>query len=273
MIANKFRLIEKLGYGDFGCIYRAENMRTKEFVAVKIEPHENDTKLLKHETLVYQYLGNSEGLPKIMWFGKDEVNNYMVMQLLGDSLQTTKEKYKTLSLNVVSNMMLQMTQRLQYIHERGLLHRDVKPENFLRGLNDRRYTLYLIDFGFCKKFVNKEMTEHIEMCENKTIIGTPNYVSVNIHKGFEPSRRDDLESVAYIGLYLLNGSLPWEYVTKYGTSGNNNNEMMIFLKSNILKEERYHPIIREYIEHCQSLEFKQKPDYEHLIDICERHKK
>jgi hypothetical protein len=67
--------------------------------------------------------------------------------------------------------------------------------------------------------------------------------------------------------------LPWEYVTKYGTSGNNNNEMMIFLKSNILKEERYHPIIREYVEHCQSLEFKQKPDYDYLIDICERYKK
>lgn len=273
MICNKFRLVEKLGSGKFGSVYNAENVRTREMVAIKVEPQVNETKLLKHETIIYQYLGNSEGIPNIIWFGKDEINNYMALQLLGETVQSIKDKFNTLSLVIVVNMMIQMTERLKYIHERGLLHRDVKPENFLRGLNEKRYILYLIDFGFCKKFVNKEMTEHIEMRENKTLIGTANYVSINVHRGCEPSRRDDLESVGYIGLYLLNGKLPWEYITKHGTSGNNNGEMMIYLKSSVKNQERNHPMIRNYIGYCQSLEFKQKPDYEYLINICKEYGK
>ena len=101
IINKKYTLLEKIGEGSFGSIYRGQNIRTKEYVAVKVEPIGNNTKLLKNESIVYQYLNNSPGIPSVKWFGKDATNYYMVINLLGESLQSIKERKNIFSLKLV----------------------------------------------------------------------------------------------------------------------------------------------------------------------------
>jgi serine/threonine protein kinase len=101
LINNKYNLLEKIGEGSFGSIYRGQNIRTSEYVAIKIEPINNETKLLKNESLIYQYLNNSSGIPSVKWFGKDEINYYMVINLLGESLEQVKNKFGTFSLQLI----------------------------------------------------------------------------------------------------------------------------------------------------------------------------
>jgi serine/threonine protein kinase len=157
IISNKYEILEQIGEGGFGKIYKGRNIRTGENVAIKVEPIANQTKLLKNETKIYQYLAAGEGIPQIKWFGVDEVNNYMVTTLLGDSLSALKEKYNTFSLKVVLQIGKQMLERLRFVHEMGLIHRDVKPDNFLMG---KENTLYIIDFGLCRKYLKGDT--HIE---------------------------------------------------------------------------------------------------------------
>jgi serine/threonine protein kinase len=206
MIANKYDLISKIGSGAFGSIYKGQNVRTGEPVAIKVEPLKHETNLLKNEARIYQYLKGGTGIPQVKWFGVDDANNYMVINLLGESLQHNINTYGTFSLLNSISIGVQMIERIQYIHECGLIHRDVKPDNFLFGLNEQQERLYIIDFGFCKKCNNpsaptKKMT---------SILGTPNYISISVHDYIEPNKHDDVESILYTIMYLFYGKLPWD---------------------------------------------------------------
>jgi serine/threonine protein kinase len=205
LINHKYKILEKISEGHFGEIYKAVNVRTTEEVAIKIEPILNETQLLKNETKIYQYLKikNVTGIPDIKWFGVDEINNYMVMTLLGLSLTDLKHKYKKISLSVILQIGKQILSRLKYVHEMGLIHRDVKPDNFVFGTGKNSALLYIIDFGLCKKY-KTPLGKHIEHKKIGNIIGTPKFASLNITENLdEPSRRDDLESMVYILLYLI----------------------------------------------------------------------
>lgn len=207
VIGNKYKCIQKIGQGAFGSIYEGENIRTGEKVAIKIEPIKQQTKLLKNETKIYQYLGSvKHGVPIVKWFGVDDENNYLVMNLLGESLQRQREKTGPFSLCNTLNIGIQLLQRVKYVHENGLIHRDIKPDNFLFGLEKEETKVYLIDFGFSKQH---QCSEKKEKKERTTIIGTPNFISIRVHNYCEPNKKDDLESVMYILLYLYMDKLPW----------------------------------------------------------------
>ena len=257
LIGNKYKLIEKIGEGAFGSIYKGENSRTKELVAIKVEPINNNTKLLKNESIIYQYLINNEGLPNVKWFGKDKINYYMVINLLGESLQTLKERKHNFSLKLVLQIGIQIIKLLKMIHNKGLIHRDIKPDNFLLGLNDKNRQIYIIDFGFCKTFLNDN--KHIDMKKTNNIIGTNNFASVNAHDFNELSRRDDLESLGYMLIYFYFGELMWKDYS--------NNEMIKIMKNNIINDENIPKIILKYFEIIKCLEFKETPNYDFITNM------
>ena len=249
---KKYEFIEKIGAGCFGAIYRGRNIRTGESVAIKVEHIKSETRLLKNESNVYQYLRDCVGIPKVKWFGKDETNYYMVIELLGRSLEQLKDDRGTLTLQLTMQVGQQILGILQSIHEMGLVHRDIKPDNFLIGLKAKQF--YMIDFGFCRKY----STSHDPATTN-SLVGSPNYASINAHDCIELSRRDDLESLGYMLMYLYLGKLPWADSTDQQT--------IRIQKLHILEDLRVPLVIIGYLRYVKALKFNEAPDYKFLSDF------
>jgi serine/threonine protein kinase len=266
IIANKYKLIEPIGSGAFGYIYKVLNIRNGSTAALKMEPLAAETKMLKNETKIYQYLNGQEGIPKVLWFGVDNKNFYMAIDLLGSSLQKIRENSKPFSLELSISIIRIIVKRLECIHRKGLLHRDVKPDNFLFGLSEKRNVLHLIDFGFCKKYLLDDGITHIPLRENRNLVGTPNFVSINVHDGCESSRRDDLESVAYIFLYLTREKLEWSDYSIQGDYRNMNNKIR-GEKMRIMMDDHTPEIIKKYFEYCRGLKFDEAPNYNFIYDL------
>ena len=263
IINNKYKIISKIGEGTFGTIYKGENMNTSELVAIKVEPIEKNTKLLKNETIIYNYLNNNniksvttiEGIPMVKWFGKDEKNYYMVMNLLGDSLEKRINQFRTFSLKLVLQIGIKIIFLLKVIHDKGLIHRDIKPDNFLLGLKNEK-KIYVIDFGFCKCY-NRDR-RHIEEKEVNNLIGSQMYASINAHNFIELSRRDDLESLGYMLAYFYLGNLPWQNIEE--------NEKIKKLKENIINNVNLPDILVNYIKYVRLLNFNETPNYYLIIE-------
>ena len=147
---------------------------------------------------------------------------------------------------------------LKEIHNKGLIHRDIKPDNFLFGLNSKNKQIYIIDFGFCKTFLNDNNT-HIEFKKTNNLIGTSNFASVNAHNFNELSRRDDLESLGYMLIYFYFGNLTWQDCS--------NNEIIKNMKNNITNNKDIPKILIYYFEIIKKIEFKEMPNYELIIDM------
>jgi casein kinase I family protein HRR25 len=261
IINKKYKIINKIGEGAYGLIYKGQNIRTNEYVAIKIEPIENELKLLKNESKIYQYLNNNEGIPNVKWFGKDNINYYMVINLLGHSLQTIKNKYNKFSLKLILQIGIQIINILKTIHSNGLVHRDIKPDNFLFGLNNESKLIYIIDFGFCKTYIKDE--KHISQKQTKNLIGSYTYASINAHNFIELSRRDDLESLGYLLLYFYFGTLPWQNIL---LSEENSNDRIKYLKIQIIENNNLPNVLINYMKYMRKLSFEEKPNYELIID-------
>ena len=257
MLANKYKLLEKLSQGSFGKVFKAENIRTGEIVAIKTEVKSKEQKSLKMEAKIYQYLANTDGIPQLKWFGATNNVNYLVTNLLEHSVTSLVKEYGRLSIKTVLLLGTQMIERLEILHGHYLIHRDIKPDNFMINISDKTNKIFLIDFGFCKRY-NYE-GNHIEFKMNKTLIGTPNYVSLNVHKGCEPSRRDDLESCFYVMIYMLFGKF-------FSINGEEQDPFKIL----VLKKEQLTNIPRFLtiaINYVRTLRFEEEPDYKYIIRV------
>lgn len=263
MINNKYNLLEKIGEGSFGSIYKGQNIRTKEYVAIKVEPIMKYTKLLKNESIIYQYLNNTSGIPLIKWFGKDEQYYYMVIDLLGPSLESLKTREYLFSLNIVLQIGIQITNLLKTIHEKGLIHRDIKPDNFLLGLGSEKQNIFLIDFGFCKTYMKDNV--HMPLKKIHNLIGSKTYASINSHKFLELSRRDDMESLGYMLVYLYLGSLPWQDISQINNKNLDLNEKIKELKTSIINNINLPNVLVDYIKYVRGLDFYEEPDYNYII--------
>jgi serine/threonine protein kinase len=264
IIERKYKILSKLGNGGFGMIFKGINLNTNEEIAVKIEK-KTDISTLKNEARIYNYLERISGIPKLRTFGSEGNYNYIVIDLLGESLEKIKNKCGgQFSIKTVLLLGIQMIQRIQEIHAKGIIHRDIKPDNFL--INKTSNKLYIIDFGLAKKYIDNSNI-HINMLENRGLVGTANYVSINVHNGITPSRRDDLESVFYVLLYFLNGELPWKIKSsdkqkiELIQTGKMNLINNIFFLDNVPKE------LITYFLYCRNLKFDETPNYNYLKEI------
>lgn len=215
---NKFKITKKLGQGSFGQVYQGFNLETNDLVALKFvfnnifiqELKSSNNNLLETEAYRLIYL-KGDGIPKVICYGNNKKYNILVLQLLGKSLeQLYLLNGKKLSLKTTCIIGLQMLERIKFVHEHFHIHRDIKPDNFVMGIEEDENKVYIIDFGLSKKFKSQSKNMHIPFKTNKNMTGTARYCSINTHLGYEQSRRDDLESIGYVLVYFLRGFLPWQ---------------------------------------------------------------
>ncbi|KAH9104438.1 hypothetical protein LEN26_015042 [Aphanomyces euteiches] len=265
-VGKKFRLGRKIGSGSFGDIYLGTNMTSGEEVAIKLESVKTKHPQLLYESKIYKILNGGLGIPNIRWFGVEGEYNVMVIDLLGPSLEDLFNYCgRRFQLKTVLMIADQLLCRIEYCHSKNFIHRDVKPDNFLIGLGKRAQICHVIDFGLAKKYRDPKTHQHIPYRENKNLTGTARYASINTHVGIEQSRRDDLESLGYVYMYFIRGSLPWQ-----GLKANTKKqkyEKIMEKKMNTPVDVlcRGYPVeFRAYFEYCRALRFDDKPDYAYL---------
>ncbi|KAK7277494.1 hypothetical protein RJT34_22507 [Clitoria ternatea] len=266
VIAGKFKLGRKIGSGSFGELYLAVNIQTGEEVAVKLEPVKTRHPQLHYESKLYMLLQGGTGIPHLKWFGVEGDYNVMVIDLLGPSLEDLFNYCnRKFSLKTVLMLADQLINRVEYMHSRGFLHRDIKPDNFLMGLGRKANQVYAIDYGLAKKYRDLQTHRHIPYRENKNLTGTARYASVNTHLGIEQSRRDDLESLGYVLMYFLRGSLPWQGL-RAGTKKQKYDKISETKVSTPIEVlcKAYPSEFVSYFHYCRSLRFEDKPDYSYL---------
>ncbi|KAM7253730.1 hypothetical protein ACFE04_031412 [Oxalis oulophora] len=266
VIAGKFKLGRKIGSGSFGELHIAVNVNTGEEVAVKLESVKTKHPQLHYESKLYMLLQGGTGIPQLKWFGVEGEFNIMIIDLLGPSLEDLFNYCnRKLTLKTVLMLADQLISRVEYVHSRGFLHRDIKPDNFLMGLGRKANQVYAIDFGLAKKYRDLQTHKHIPYRENKNLTGTARYASVNTHLGVEQSRRDDLESLGYVLMYFLRGSLPWQGL-RAGTKKQKYDkisEKKVSTSVEVLCKS-YPTEFVSYFNYCRSLRFEDKPDYSYL---------
>lgn len=265
LVNNKYRITRRIGGGSFGEIYMGIGPNNEK-VAVKFERHGTRCPQLRHEYKVYRELTGCHGFCQVYHFGQQDNYNVMVMDLLGPSLEDLFNKCnRRFSLKTVLQIADQMLERVDTLHSRHLIHRDIKPANFVIGLGENAANIYCVDFGLSKRYRHPKNLQHIPHRDGRSLTGTPRYASINNHLGIEQSRRDDLESIGYVLIYFLKGSLPWQ-----GLKAKNAQK-----KYRLILEKKQQVSIAqlcqgcpsqfaEFLAYTRSLKFDAKPDIPYL---------
>ena len=259
---NKYHCVRKLGQGSFGQIYEAKYKNEK--YALKFEARKKDHNLLQNEAATINYL-KGPNIPFVKSYGFTTNYNILVMQLLGKSLENLLIERKKFSIKTVCMLGYQMMNILEFIHEKHILHRDIKPDNFVMGLDELSNNVYLIDFGLAKKYRSPKTLIQNPLVNKNKLIGTARFASINALKGFEHSRRDDLESIGYILIYFLKGRLPWQRIN--AKTKKEKYKKILEKKIEISSYELCKDFPKEfedYIEYSKNLGYTEKPDYDKL---------
>ena len=273
IVGKNYKVIEKLGSGAFGEIWKAINIKSKKEYAVKFEEISNKHQQLYSECRIYLWFHSeatvlAQAIPQVVYYGVEGKKNMMIMDLLGPSLEDLFSKCnKKFSLKTVLMLADQMIKRVEYVHSRRIIHRDIKPDNFVIGKDRSKHRIFIIDFGLAKKYISSR-GEHIKYKEGKGLTGTARYASLNTHIGIEQARRDDLESLGYVFIYFLNGQLPWQ-----GLRAKNIKEKYRKIKEKKITTKiedlckGYPDELKDYCGYCRKLKFKQTPDYKYLRSL------
>ena len=279
-----YQIIRKVGSGAFGDVFKGCYLNDQnKFVAIKCENSIKDKKSrLFEEYNLYRELTtniNHIGIPNVYFFGKATIHeppskdntteiitkkNVMVLDYLGPSIDKLFTYYqKKFSNKTVLMLGYQCLERLEFIHNNGIIHRDIKPDNFLIGsTNSTKSLIYLVDYGLSKKYIDISNYKFNTFRNTKSFTGTYRFCSMRNHKCIEQSRRDDLESLGYMILYLFKGELPWQNIQ------HDNKEMrsnLIFKKKNKTSLSEIcigsPDMMIEYIKYCRLLKYEEVPNY------------
>lgn len=271
IIGKKYKVLNLLGEGSFGRIFEAINIITSEKVAIKIEK-KSTISLLKHEATLYNKCRNIKGIPKLRNYGVEDNYNYIVIDFLGDSLDDIKTTCSEhIELSIVLNIGIQLINIIEKLHNIGIIHRDLKPENILLGLEKEKKSIYLIDFGISRFYINSKGC-HIPYVDNKKYMGNIIFMSLNVSNGIEPTRRDDMESIGYILIYILTGYLPWNSIddTDKTITKLLRNQYIVNMKREMTLDKvcENSPIeFKIYLEYCRKLKYDETPNYNYLKNI------
>ena len=267
-VGGRYRLGKKIGTGAFGEIFEGTDIFDNSSVAIKLEHNSVKYPQLLFEAKLLKSIP-STGIPVMHWFGIAGEYNAMVMDLLGQNLEDLYNYCaKNFTLKTIIMIIIQMIERLKHVHDNHYIHRDIKPENFLIGKDNTEKTIYLIDFGLAKRYRDEYTQIHIPLKENRNLTGTARYASCNAHNGLEQSRRDDMESIAYVILYFFRKKLPWQ-----GLKCKDKNEKhakIKELKMSITPEKLFEGIPKEFADYLtmvKKLGFEDEPAYKTYIQM------
>ena len=257
---SKYRTIKKIGEGSFGKVYKAEY--DGEYYAVKFEDRNKGQNLLEAEATIMSYL-KGPNIPVIKSFGYSGDYNILVMQLLGKSLEELFNKLQKFSVKTSALLIYQMISILQYIHDKHIIHRDIKPDNFVMELNKKNAILYLLDFGLAKKYRSSRTLVQYPYIKKKKLTGTARYASIHALEEMEQSRRDDMESIGYVIMYFLRGNLPWQGL-KIKRKKDKYKKILDKKKETSSKDLciNFPDEFREFVEYTRNLDYEEEPAYE-----------
>ncbi|CAK0911823.1 unnamed protein product [Prorocentrum cordatum] len=275
-LGGRYCLGRKLGSGSFGEIYFVVDTHTGDELAVKLEAVNSKYPMLLFEAKVTKHMQGAPGFAKVQYFGVEGDYNVMVMDLLGPSLEDLFNLcQRRFSLKTVAMIADQMLYRIEHLHSKSFIHRDIKPDNFLMGTGKKDTVLHLIDLGLAKKYRDPKTLQHIPFAEGKSLTGTARYASLNAHIGVEQSRRDDLEAIGYVLMYFNRGNLPWQGV--HGATKQEKSAKILDVKMRTPVAticEGFPLVFSVYLNYCKALRFDDRPDYAYLRglfkDFCQQ---
>ena len=269
LIFKKYQPIKPIGKGTFSTVYLSLNIKTNEYVAIKVEKRSSqiDIELLHSEAFLLNSI-RGFGIPEVLSFGRTKTHNILVMPLLGKSLlDIFILKNEPVNINDICSVGIQILDRIEWVHSNNIVYRDIKPENFLFGNVDKN-VLYLIDFGLCRKYKSSKTGKHIKPQSLGKFTGTSRYASIYAMGGYEQSRRDDIESIGYMIIFFMKKRLPWQ-----GIKGNSYKECyhkLYLMKKHMKLETLCKGLPQEIIDYmynAKSLKFEQEPDYKYLKNL------
>ncbi|OCH95562.1 CK1/CK1/CK1-G protein kinase [Obba rivulosa] len=271
IVGAHYRVGKKIGEGSFGVIFEGTNLLNSQTVAIKFEPRKAEAPQLRDECRSYRILAGCPGIPQIYHFGQEGLHNILVIDLLGPSLEDLFDMCgRKFSTKTVCMAACQMLTRVQTIHEKNLIYRDIKPDNFLIGRPGTKGAniVHVVDFGMAKQYRDPKTKQHIPYRERKSLSGTARYMSINTHLGREQSRRDDLEALGHVFMYFLRGSLPWQGL-KAATNKQKYEKIGEKKQTTPIKElcEGFPEEFGIYLNYVRKLGFEETPDYDFLRDL------
>lgn len=277
LIGRKYNLGKRLGNGSFGSVYKGKHYKHNTEVAIKLEDVNSTIKLLRHETTILKYLyeRDTRNIPTVSWFGIYNHYTCLVMTLYECSLYDYIITKGNLPISKISSIIYKLLTILNSIHDNGVIHRDIKPQNIMVKAGE----LYIIDFGFSTIFINED-GEHTPNDCSEHIIGSPKYVSYNIHTGSIASRRDDLISLGYLYIFLHEKQLSWENIGDDISINDEYDETSIYHYKNILRQEmkQLSKIIeftstsqdhnlKNYLKYVYNLKYEEAPNYSAILEM------
>ena len=267
-VGGRYRLGKKIGTGSFGEIFEGTDIFDNSSVAIKLEHNTVKYPQLLFEAKLLKSIPGT-GIPTMHWFGIAGEYNAMVMELLGQNLEDLFSYCtRNFTLKTILMITIQLLERIKHVHDNNYIHRDIKPQNFLVGKDSTAKTIYILDFGLAKRYRDEHTHIHIPLKENRNLTGTARYASCNAHNGLEQSRRDDMESIAYVILYFFKDKLPWQ-----GLKCKDKNEKYAKIKEmkmSITPEKLWEGFPNEfakYLTAVKKLGFEEEPNYKNYIQM------